>query len=67
MREHKKAKVAYEMRAQMRHGRGRSRIAGKMEFKGEDNNIGRILTVMRKLCKDRTEWQKWIELGYPDA
>ena len=67
MGEDRKAKQAYEMRVEGRYGRGRPRITWEDGIQRIGQKHGRALAEMRRLCEDRTEWQNWIERGYPNA
>ena len=60
-------KAKHEMRVEGRYGRGRPRIMWDDGIQRTRQKHGRTLAEMRRLCKDGTEWWKWIERGYPNA
>ena len=49
-------------------GSGKLHITWEYRIERWDRNVkGQSITEKRKMRKDRSDWQKWIEQGYPDA
>ena len=67
MPEERKPKQIMEMRTEGRIGRGRPRLKWEDTVERIGQKRGKTMVELRRMCRDRDQWRRWLDRGEPNA